>query len=105
MGDRDIALNALHQDQVVTRPEAARVLASSDFCENAGLVYGDRMLSLQPHPEFSPQIIETYIKMRRGMAGCDPERMDAAAAAVGQPIDQVPAAAMIAAFFKDAHNG
>ena len=105
MGDRDIALNALHQDQVVTRPEAARVLASSDFCENAALVYGDRMLSLQPHPEFSPQVIETYIKMRRGMAGYDPDRMDAAMVALDEPIDQAPAAAMIAAFFKDAHNG
>ena len=63
------------------------------------------MLSLQPHPEFSPQVIETYIKMRRGMAGYDPDRMDAAVVALDEPIDQAPAATMIAAFFKDAHNG
>lgn len=104
MGDREVALNAWHQDQVVTRPEAAEVIASSDFCENAGLVYGKRMLSFQPHPEFSPQIVETYVATRRGTLDYEDDRMDAAAAAVDQPVDQAPVAAMIAAFFKEAHN-
>lgn len=104
MGDREVALNAWHQDQVVTRPEAAEVIASSEFCENAGLVYGKRMLSFQPHPEFSPQIVETYVATRRGTLDYEDDRMDAAAAAVDQPVDQAPVAAMIAAFFKEAHN-
>lgn len=105
MGDRDVALNAWHQDQVVTRPDTAQVFATSDFCENAALVYGKRMLSFQPHPEFSPQVVETYVATRRGTADYEADRMDAAAGAAAQPVDQAPVAALIAAFFKDAQNG
>ncbi|WP_432473021.1 glutamine amidotransferase-related protein [Amphritea sp. HPY] len=48
-----ICLNAIHQDQVVIKPSYAEVFASSDFCRNAGLVYGDRILTVQAHPEFT----------------------------------------------------
>ncbi|MBT8155193.1 type 1 glutamine amidotransferase [Epibacterium ulvae] len=43
---------ARHQDQVVERSPEARLLGSSNFCENAILGYGDRALSMQAHPEF-----------------------------------------------------
>ncbi len=48
-----LTMNAVHQDQVVELPEDADVLATSEFCENAILSYGDRALTLQPHPEFN----------------------------------------------------
>lgn len=48
-----ICLNAIHQDQVVIKPSGAEVFASSEFCLNAGLVYGDRILTVQAHPEFT----------------------------------------------------
>lgn len=46
-------LNAVHQDQVVDLPDGAEVLATSPFCENAVLAYGDGALTFQPHPEFN----------------------------------------------------
>lgn len=59
-----IALNAWHQDQVVDLPEGARVFASNDFCENAGLMIGDKIMTIQPHPEFTAQMIDALIKYR-----------------------------------------
>ena len=49
--DGPIALNAWHQDQVVEVPDGARTIASNDFCAHAGLLYGDTIFTLQPHPE------------------------------------------------------
>lgn len=59
-----IALNAWHQDQVVKLPEDARVFASNDFCEYAGLMIGDKIMTIQPHPEFTAQMIDALIKYR-----------------------------------------
>ncbi len=59
-----IALNAWHQDQVTELPEGARVFASNDFCANAGLMIGDRIMTIQPHPEFTAKMIDALIKYR-----------------------------------------
>jgi hypothetical protein len=40
-----LTMNAWHRDQVTQRPEAAKVLACNDFCENAALIYDDRILT------------------------------------------------------------
>lgn len=42
-----------HQDQVLTLPEGAEVLAESPFCPFYLLQYGPRFMSVQGHPEFS----------------------------------------------------
>ena len=59
-----IALNAWHQDQVTELPDGAQVFASNDFCENAGLVIGDKIMTIQPHPEFTSQMVDALIKYR-----------------------------------------
>lgn len=59
-----LPLNAWHQDQVVERPEGARVVASNDFCENAALAYGDHIFTVQAHPEFEAEAIEGLIEFR-----------------------------------------
>jgi GMP synthase-like glutamine amidotransferase len=63
-GDRTYTLNAWHQDQVVQKPDGAQVIASTGFCENAALLYDDRMFTVQPHPEFRKEFIEGLIKVR-----------------------------------------
>ncbi len=66
-GDRaTIDIHAMHQDQVVEKPADARVIASSDFCEYAGLAYGDHAISMQPHPEFDAAFQGDIITVRRG---------------------------------------
>ncbi|AWX92413.1 type 1 glutamine amidotransferase [Paracoccus mutanolyticus] len=59
-----VTLNAWHQDQVVERPQDARVAASSGFCTNAALVYGDRAFTVQAHPEFDDAMIHGLIEHR-----------------------------------------
>ncbi len=54
-----------HKDQVTVRPKEAVLIAGSDFCENYLLQYGDRILSLQGHPEFSRSYIRALMKTRR----------------------------------------
>ena len=58
------ALNAWHQDQVTEVPQGAEVIGKSDFCAHAALVYDDRILTIQPHPEFGPDIVEDLIRLR-----------------------------------------
>ncbi|NVK42754.1 MAG: glutamine amidotransferase [Oceanospirillaceae bacterium] len=63
---RDFSLNAIHQDQVLELPENARLFASSDFCPYAGLVYDDRIFTLQAHPEFRSDFEAELLELRRG---------------------------------------
>ncbi|WP_432698052.1 glutamine amidotransferase-related protein [Marinobacterium sp. YM272] len=59
-------INAMHQDQVLELPQNARLFASSEFCRYAGLVYDDRILTLQAHPEFSNDYERELVAARRG---------------------------------------
>ena len=60
--------HAVHQDQITKLPETATVIASSEFCPYAALVYGDPenpdALSVQPHPEFSADFVDDLIELR-----------------------------------------
>lgn len=63
----DGALTALawHQDQVTALPPDAKVLAGNAFCPYGILGYGDRALTMQPHPEFTPEFLGDLIAARR----------------------------------------
>ena len=66
-GDRaTVDIHAMHQDQVIEKPADARVIASSKFCDYAGLAYGDHAISMQPHPEFDAAFQDDIITVRRG---------------------------------------
>lgn len=59
-----LTLNAWHQDQVITPPEGAQVLASNAFCAYAALGYGAHGYSVQAHPEFEDAFIQGLIDTR-----------------------------------------
>ena len=63
-----VAVPASHQDQVVTLPSDARVIASSEFTPYAGLDYGGA-ISFQFHPEFSPEFATALIEANRDRYG------------------------------------
>lgn len=99
MGGADVQLNAWHQDQVVLRPEGARVLAGNDFCENAMLAYGDHILTVQPHPEFTATVIEGLLTHRA--KGVVPETLiEQATNNLTQPVDNATLGAMMASVLK-----
>lgn len=97
-------LNAWHQDQVTALPEGAKVLASNDFCQYASLLIGDRILTIQPHPEFDAWLVEQLIT-HRGRGALPDALLDEAEAALAQPTDNQAYAARMAEFFKEGHNG
>jgi len=84
----EVAIPASHQDQVVTPPEGATVILTSDFAPYAGLSYDDGAgISFQPHPEFDPAFAAALIEARRGTRFTDAEA-DAALASLQAPNDQ-----------------
>lgn len=99
-GHGEVALNAWHQDQVTKLPEGARVIAGNDFCKYAGLVYGDLIYTVQPHPEFSNPVMAEYIGLRRDPAIYDPAMMDRAFANTERANESSLLAGEIARFFK-----
>lgn len=64
-----VAIPASHQDQVVEKPAAARVLMCSDFTPFAGLAWGEDAISMQPHPEFTPAFATELTAGRRDRIG------------------------------------
>lgn len=96
---RSYAINAWHKDQVVERPAQAEVFARTDFCENAGLLYGDRIWTIQPHPEYDAAFMDNLIETRG--AGVVPEALlQEAKATLDSPSDRMEIAKMMADFFK-----
>src|SRR6056297_4299166 len=95
---RRMAMNAWHQDQVIEVPEGAEVIGSSDFCVNAALLYDDRILTIQPHPEFDAHVIDMIIRLR-GKGVVPDAQLDAARAALDQPTDAADFARRMADFF------
>ncbi|MGI9436099.1 MAG: type 1 glutamine amidotransferase [Geminicoccaceae bacterium] len=59
-----VRINAWHQDQVVTPPKSATVVASSPTCRYAALSYGDWGFSIQPHPEFTADFMAGLLEAR-----------------------------------------
>lgn len=98
MNGRAYAINAWHQDQVVERPEGSEVIASTAFCENAGLLYGDHIWTIQPHPEYDAGFISNLIETRG--KGVVPEPLLAQARTkLAQHSDRMDVARIMADFF------
>ena len=68
-GEPSFRVLVSHQDQVVENARGARVLASSDFCENAVCQVGDHILTFQGHPEFLSGYSREIMEFRREMIG------------------------------------
>ena len=103
-GGEKVTLNAWHQDQVVAKPDSATVIASTDFCANAALLYDDRMFTVQPHPEFRKEFVEGLIKFRG--PGLVPAQVLAdATGRIDTPTDSPSMADRIAQFFLNHQTG
>ena len=101
-----LKLNAWHQDQVTRRPDGARVVAFSPFCENAALVYGDTILTIQPHPEISNDVLDSYLRADRVTApgAYPPDLLQAAAETMNMPTDADTVAADMVAMWKGEYS-
>ena len=98
-GGRILRLNAWHQDQVVAPPPEAAVIASNPFCKFAGLAYGDRAWSVQPHPEIGDAYLQGLLDVR-GPGIVPDDELQIARDRLGVPLDDQVMADEIAAFFR-----
>jgi len=98
-GGQKLTLNAWHQDQVVTAPKGAKIIASNDFCTHAALLY-DHALTIQAHPEFQSDFIDGLMRTR-GKGVVPDDRLHAAALRLSDPIQDQTIAARIATFFHE----
>jgi GMP synthase (glutamine-hydrolysing) len=80
----EMTLLASHQDQVLGLPDDAVVWATADHCPNAALRVGNRMWTVQGHPEFTPQLVRAVYDSRRDRIGDD--KVDAAIATLDRPL-------------------
>lgn len=94
-----LALNAWHQDQVVEVPEGAEVIASTDFCANAAMMIGDKILTIQPHPEFTAPLVAGLIK-HRGRGNVPDNLLNAAEGSLQSATDNATFAERMAAVLK-----
>lgn len=95
-----LSLNAWHQDQVIRCPADAKTVASNAFCENAALIYGDLIYTVQPHPEFSNETFSDFVKLLRPTGNYPTDLMDAALSKSDTPISDAELAKQISNFFK-----
>lgn len=98
-GTDQYRLNAYHQDQVVERPRDAALVAGNAYCENAVLVYGNKAMTMQPHPEFSADFMRDLIDTR-GIGVIDDDILARARATLAADSDAQKVAEQFARFFR-----
>ena len=94
----EIAVPVSHQDQVVVQPPNTEVVAASNFAPYAALAWTDRpAISVQFHPEFTPEYAKALIEHRRDSLP-DP---DSAMASLDAPNDRHRIGAWIRNFLQE----
>ena len=102
---RSIAVPASHQDQVVKLPSDARVLGGSEFTPYGIIEYPERRaMSLQSHPEFTPEYAAALIELRRATK-YTPEQADRALATLREANDRSRVGGWLAQFLRSNTRG
>ena len=99
MDDVDaLAVPVSHQDQIVVQPPYTTVLAASGFTPFGMLLYADQpSISMQFHPEFSPDYAKALVEHRRH----ELQAPDEAIASLDAPNDRDRVAHWIRRFLRD----
>ena len=94
-GEDAVSIPVSHQDQIVQQPPATRILAASGFSPFGVLAWEDQpALSMQFHPEFTPEYAKALVELRRPIL---PDA-DAAIASLNGPNDRERVAQWIRKF-------
>ena len=90
-----------HQDQVVSPPPGARVIAGSSFCPNGVLQINDNVLSFQNHPEMPFEVSSDLMDLRRDII--EPQVLAAGRASLARPVDREMMARWMVRFLRGDH--
>lgn len=93
-----VNLNAWHQDQVIEYPPMAKLVGTAENCANAALLYDNCFYTIQPHPEFSSDVIKTLIDLR-GKGLVPDEILAEASSNLNKPINNREFSEQMANFF------
>ncbi|UYM14609.1 type 1 glutamine amidotransferase [Endozoicomonas euniceicola] len=74
-----------HKEQIEHLPNAATVIAASDFCPYYMVTYSNHFLSIQGHPEFTKAFMEALIRSRK--KGLPQSRFVEGIESLKQPVD------------------
>lgn len=94
---KDFSLLVSHQDQVVEPPAGLQIYASSAFCPVAMMGDGDRVFTMQGHPEHERPFTLDLIDMRRDVFG--PDLAAEATASLDRATDELVVADWMKRFF------
>ena len=89
-------LYAFHQDNVETLPDNARLIGSTEICENFIVEFKKGVIGFQGHPEFFSDFSRALFQLRR--AGYPPKVYEAAMASLEQTSDQYRVAKLMIDF-------
>ena len=89
---------AMHQDQVLSMPDGAGTIVSSDRCPVARIEYAFPALSVQYHPEFTADFMETLLDMYADQI--DKDRVASARRSLQADLHTDTIAAQFAEFFR-----
>ncbi len=94
-----LSLIASHEDQVVAVPDGTELMARSPGCPVAGLLIGERAWTLQPHPEYVPELADDLLAQRVDLIGS--EKVALARATLGRPLNRLDVGRWIVKFFSE----
>lgn len=80
---RTLTVQATHTDAVTELPKGAVLLASNERCPVQAFAIGERIRTVQWHPEFTASVVRGYIEGRKEMIaaeGMDPDAIRAGTA-------------------------
>lgn len=89
-------LLAFHQDQVTELPQGATVVGTTPHCQYAALQYGQRALSIQPHPEFDDAFVSALLDERGHLFPS--HNVATARSSLGPPLDNASVSSVLRDF-------
>ncbi|MEO9588657.1 MULTISPECIES: type 1 glutamine amidotransferase [Marinobacter] len=92
---------AFHQDQVKTSPAQVEVLAGTGHCPNGVFAYPFPALSVQYHPEFTPDYVEALLNLFGGKLFEESRAQDAREGLKKAALANSEVAAWAARFFRN----
>lgn len=98
-GRDHFAFRVSHSEHVATPARATTLIAASEFCPYAITLIGENMLTLQGHPELSPEFARAVYQKRRELIGG--QKVDDAIATLGRSTDDAAFADVVYRFLED----
>ncbi|KTD61140.1 glutamine amidotransferase-related protein [Legionella spiritensis] len=98
-GKNSLHLPVSHQDQVITPPLEAEILAGSAFCPFYMMQIGHHLMTVQGHPEFSTSYTRALIETRRDILG--PKLAEESVKSLQLPVDNKLFAHWIVNFLRE----